>query len=310
MSKKKLISVIIPVFNRAGSLVRAVSSILKQDYRPIEIIIIDDGSTDETVDVIRELCQKHPKIIRSISQVNQGPGIARQTGLKIAGGDFVQYLDSDDIILPGKFLSQLRILSENPDCSVALGLTHGIPMNTGAGKTAKEFLEHVDYLYPAILNYRWWTTSTPLYRSDAAHYAEWTDVAVLEDWEYEFQIAARGEKYCFSPEYFVDKSNDSDDQLSRYKQTNREFWLESKARVMEHIVDIIFEMELDQRNLNIKRFINKIINTGEEALAFSRVDISKQMSVLAIRSMRHNICPNFIKRILKLYMHSLLSVMK
>ena len=283
-----------------------MNSILEQDYRPIEIIIVDDGSTDNTREIIESICLSTPGVIVPVHQNNQGAGKARQAGLEQAQGEFIQYLDSDDTILPGKFSVQVKLLSSNPDCSMALGLTRGIPMNTGAGKSAEGSLEHSDYLYPSILNYRWWTTSTPLYRSEAAHYAHWADATVLEDWDYEFQIAARGVKYCFNPVYVVDKSDDADDQLSQYKTSKRELWLESKARVMTNIASQIREFDLDRRNENFTRFINKIIKTGEEALEYSRADISKQMAALAVRSMKQNLRLNFIKRIMILHAHILL----
>ena len=77
MSANALVSVIIPVYNRPTLLREAVASVLVQTYRPIEIIIVDDGSTDETLDVSQELALENDEI-KVFSQQNQGPGAARE----------------------------------------------------------------------------------------------------------------------------------------------------------------------------------------------------------------------------------------
>ena len=78
---------------------------LAQRYRPIEIIIVDDGSTDETPQVVEELAASHE--VRSVHQGNAGPGAAREAGRQLACGAFIQYLDSDDLLLPTKFELQV-----------------------------------------------------------------------------------------------------------------------------------------------------------------------------------------------------------
>src|SRR6185503_20150635 len=95
-----LVSTIIPVYNRAVLLREAVASVLSQTYRPIELIVVDDGSTDDTPRVADELGETHPQEVRVIHQSNTGPGLAREAGRHSALGEFIQYLDSDDLILP------------------------------------------------------------------------------------------------------------------------------------------------------------------------------------------------------------------
>src|SRR4051795_5577813 len=94
-----IVSTIIPVFNRPAMLREAVASVLAQTYRPIEIIIVDDSSTDDTPVVIDELAARHPEV-RGIRRPNGGPGLARESGRGEARGEFIQYLDSDDLLMP------------------------------------------------------------------------------------------------------------------------------------------------------------------------------------------------------------------
>src|SRR5262245_60701166 len=77
-----LVTTIIPVYNRADLLCEAVASVINQDYRPIEIVIIDDGSTDDTPEKARTLSSHYLGIVYFFRQENCGPGVARQTGLK------------------------------------------------------------------------------------------------------------------------------------------------------------------------------------------------------------------------------------
>src|SRR6267378_3262722 len=98
LMKKSLISCIIPVFNGARYLREAVESILGQTYRPIEIIIVDDGSTDNTADVVKNYGDQ----VRYVCQPNGGPSAARNQGVSVAQGAFVAFLDQDDVWHPEK----------------------------------------------------------------------------------------------------------------------------------------------------------------------------------------------------------------
>jgi glycosyltransferase involved in cell wall biosynthesis len=112
-----LISAIIPVFNGEKFLEEAVESIRRQAYQPIEIIIVDDGSTDGTARLVQEI----QPAIRYIYQDNRGPAAARNRGLKEAHGEIIAFLDADDLWPPNKLRLQLSQLQANPKTEVILG---------------------------------------------------------------------------------------------------------------------------------------------------------------------------------------------
>jgi glycosyltransferase involved in cell wall biosynthesis len=101
-----LVSVVIPAYNRAHTLRRAVDSVLNQTYTKIEVLIIDDGSTDNTHETLRLYGDK----IRWWSQKNAGPSRARNSGIKEARGEYVAFLDSDDAWAPKKLERQMGLL--------------------------------------------------------------------------------------------------------------------------------------------------------------------------------------------------------
>ena len=166
-----LVTTIIPVYNRAGMIDAAVQSVLDQTYRPIEIILVDDGSTDNTLKELKRLEGKLPDIIRVAPRENGGPGLARETGRQLARGEFIQYLDSDDILLPKKFEVQVEALQAHPDCDIAYCRSSVInAAGQTLSKTCKWTGRKMEYLFPALLVDRWWNTHTPLYRKKLCAY--------------------------------------------------------------------------------------------------------------------------------------------
>jgi glycosyltransferase involved in cell wall biosynthesis len=108
-----LVSAVIPTFNRAWSLGRAVDSVLAQTYRPLDLIVVDDGSTDETPRLLAPLAARGRLTL--IRQPNRGVSAARNAGLAAARGSLLAFLDSDDEWLPDKIKTQVEFLNQHPD---------------------------------------------------------------------------------------------------------------------------------------------------------------------------------------------------
>ncbi len=114
MNPNYQISVIIPIHNRIDLIERALQSVFNQTFKAHEIIVIDDGSTDHSVEFIRA---KFPNVIL-LSQKNSGVSSARNRGIKHATGNWIALLDSDDEWLPNKLKKQIDLLSKNPDFQI------------------------------------------------------------------------------------------------------------------------------------------------------------------------------------------------
>ncbi|MBW2100100.1 MAG: glycosyltransferase, partial [Deltaproteobacteria bacterium] len=104
-------SVIIPTFNREWILKEAIDSVLAQEFKDFELIVVDDGSTDNTQDIL----DSYPADILVVRQENKGVSAARNTGLGLASGNLVSFLDSDDLWLPKKLSGQVAFFCSNPD---------------------------------------------------------------------------------------------------------------------------------------------------------------------------------------------------
>lgn len=121
MSDDLTVSVIIPVYNGESFLAEALQSVLNQTLSPDEIIVVDDGSTDQSAQVVASLAASVALPIRYLHQENKGPAAARNRGIEQAHGDVIAFLDADDLWDRHKLEIQLPRLKSNPECEVVWG---------------------------------------------------------------------------------------------------------------------------------------------------------------------------------------------
>jgi glycosyltransferase involved in cell wall biosynthesis len=118
MRSLELVSCIVPVHDGEAFLAEALDSILAQDHRPIEVVVVDNGSTDGSA----ALAESFGDPVRVIRQADLGPPAGRNRGLAAARGEFVAFLDADDVFVAGKLSRQLERFAAVPDLGVSLGL--------------------------------------------------------------------------------------------------------------------------------------------------------------------------------------------
>ncbi len=110
-----LVSIIIPCYNGEAYLQAAIESALAQSYRPVEILVVDDGSTDRS----SAIAQKFP--VRYIWQENRGLTASRNRGIRESRGNYIVFLDADDLLKPEAIEAGLRVLAQHPECSITVG---------------------------------------------------------------------------------------------------------------------------------------------------------------------------------------------
>ena len=120
MKTKPLVSVIMPAYNAADVLPDAVNSVLKQTYNLLELIIVDDFSSDKTYEIAKAFMDRDKRVYVYKNDINCGVSRTRNYGVSIAKGDWIAFLDSDDMWREDKLEKQVKFLDENQDIGVVL----------------------------------------------------------------------------------------------------------------------------------------------------------------------------------------------
>lgn len=189
---KTFVSVVIPTYNAGVTVNASIESILRQTYRAFEIIVVDDGSTDDT----QEKLQQYSDRIRYIYQENQERSSARNTGMAIAQGEFIAFLDADDTWLPYKLESQVQIMAADPEIALVYSQAY-LQAENGeiVGLTGGIFPDDPpEAFYRRLLLGNLIPSPTPLLRRSTVKQVGGFDLALRqgEDWDYWLRVARVG----------------------------------------------------------------------------------------------------------------------
>ena len=207
------VSVVIPTFNRLDYLIKAVESCIAQKWSNLEIIIVDDGSQDGTKAKIEAQLKEEWKNcgIHYLFQENSGASSARNVGLKVAEGDYIQFLDSDDELLPGKIQKQVTYLEEPANANCQMCYCYGRIGEYADNKyqrigvettSAKDLLRQLVSRTTHVMS-----TPAPLWRKSYLNinYYWNTELALGDDLEYSVRLTCDLERVGFIPQelFFV-----------------------------------------------------------------------------------------------------------
>ena len=194
-NNKMKVSVIIPVYNSEKYIEQTIDSVLNQTYKNIEIIVINDGSIDNTEKILESYVNKNQIIY--IKKENGGPAAARNLGIKQAQGEYVAFLDSDDIWEPNKIEEQIKLTAKQKEPVVIFSKRFLLPS-----------LKHDDtklfsgYIYKNLIKNNFITNSSVFIDrkiiNDIGQINESPTLFAIEDYEYWLRIS---KKYCF---FYVD----------------------------------------------------------------------------------------------------------
>jgi glycosyltransferase involved in cell wall biosynthesis len=190
-----LLSVVIPAYNSARFIGEAIESVLAQGHSEIELLVVDDGSTDDTA----QLVARHGNPVTLIRQANAGAAVARNTGMRAARGRYIAFLDADDVWLPGKIDAQLAHLEQHRDvslCCTRWDLLH--PDSSGtyvidppeSGRSASDFRSYSTLTYAdLLLDCDVWT-STVVVKRELIHQMGGFDPALRRGQDYDYWLRA------------------------------------------------------------------------------------------------------------------------
>jgi glycosyltransferase involved in cell wall biosynthesis len=226
---KPFFSIIIPTFNRYNSLKQAVRSVLSQSYKDFELIIIDDGSTDETSEIKNAF---HGKL-KYVRQENSGVSSARNKGISISDGTYIAFLDSDDLWLPSKLQAQSDFIKNNSGIRLhqtdETWIRNGIkvnPMKKHAKRSGDIF---IDSLGLCLIS----PSAVVLGKSLFEEYGLFDEnMPVCEDYDLWLRISAF-EKIGLIPDQLIIKHGGHEDQLSRKFSGMDRFRIYSILKLLE-----------------------------------------------------------------------------
>jgi hypothetical protein len=131
-SQQPVLSVVMPNYNHGAVLPKAVEAFLNQDV-PVEILIVDDASTDNSVDIVRSLCAGHPQVKLIEREQNEGPNVAVNHGLTLARGEFVTFAAADDVVSRSFAAQSIALLKENPESALCFA-DHSLVFDRETGR--------------------------------------------------------------------------------------------------------------------------------------------------------------------------------
>ena len=207
--KKPIVSVIVPTYNYGHFLPETLASVRAQTLDAWECLVVDDGSTDDTWEVALAAAQRDERI-KYIRRVNGGLAAARNSGLRAATGEFVQFLDADDALQEHKLEVQARYLARTPDAGLVYGNVRYFDSDTGErrrGLFADEpWMPEVsgagEELLRVLLRNNIMVVNSPLVRRAVIDAVGWFDESLtsLEDWDYWLRCALAGVRFEFLDE--------------------------------------------------------------------------------------------------------------
>jgi glycosyltransferase involved in cell wall biosynthesis len=156
---RPLVSVVIPCFNQAHYLPDAIKSVQSQPVKPMQIIIVDDGSTDDTEEVSRRL-----DCVQYIRQANSGLAKARNVGLQASEGGYIVFLDADDKLLPVSLQSQVEFLERRPECAFVYGHVRLIGSDGSVLSTPEQRCVEKNHYLALLASNFIWTPGACMYR--------------------------------------------------------------------------------------------------------------------------------------------------
>jgi glycosyltransferase involved in cell wall biosynthesis len=200
------VSVVIPTYNCSARLVGALQSVAAQRYalQHVEVLVIDDGSSDDTAERVATFTTQSPLCVRYVRQANAGPAAARNHGLRLARGDAIAFLDADDAWHPEKLHKQLPLLDGR------VGLVYsGVAFVDAQGHALRDYVRRIamhrgDILLALFCDFFLLTSAVVLSRAAVDACGEFNEkLAVGEDYEYFLRVASRFEADCVDEELLV-----------------------------------------------------------------------------------------------------------
>ncbi len=228
------VAVVIPCHNVEHHVAAALRSVLAQTHADLDVVVVDDGSTDGTSAVLQHLAVAYQGRFRLITQPNCGACAARNAGLKATEGAYVQFLDADDVLLPDKIAGQIRLAQQEHDPALIVG---GY-LNVYPDGSKLEVKPHVEDAWMALVRTRLGTTTADLWRrEDLVRAGGWDEqLASSQDYELAFRLLQAGGRVAWDDRITAEVLKRDRGSISRTNELkNWERYIELRVAVREHL---------------------------------------------------------------------------
>ncbi|MCH8124942.1 glycosyltransferase [candidate division KSB1 bacterium] len=223
------VSVIVPTYNREHFLQECIESVLSQTFKDFELIVVDDGSTDQTEDILKQYEGKlHYK-----KQEQKGPSSARNTGIQYSAGEWICFLDSDDLWLPGKLAAQMKFFAETRDIKVCYTEEIWYRKNNRVNP-AKKHQKYSGWIYQKMLPLCIISPSSVMIHHSVLDLIGTFDeeLPACEDYDLWLRIGAGYPIYLLQEQLIIKRNGHSGQQSQKYWGMDR-FRILSLVKIME-----------------------------------------------------------------------------
>jgi glycosyltransferase involved in cell wall biosynthesis len=302
-TEQPFISVVIPVFDAEKYVEETIRSVLDQTYHDFEIIVVDDGSTDGSMEIVRSLS----KDIRIFSQANRGCAAACTAGMKAANGEFIQVLGADDILYPEKFERQMGIFVE--DESLDIVFCDAVKFSADSNNVKKYKRRNIPHrwlrgkkdLLKVLLKRNVISAVTPLVRKRWYERVGYYDERLtnLEDWNAYLRMVQLGARFQYTDEVLAGIRRHGKNKSDNASQANN-----ARTRILDYFFEDFGEHYLERA----KRFAysyayleNARLYRAAHDYTMFRHDLYKALGMNPLLLMRH---PILIWKVIRSYLKS------
>jgi len=283
----ELFSVIIPTFNRSTMIAEALDSVKGQTYRPIEVIVVDDGSIDNTKDIVEAWVRKNATgkqfLLRYVYQNNQGAGVARNRGIDELHGEFVQFFDSDDRMHPDRFQKLVDLFNESGADFIQTGFDGFDPDSDETIEVHYGRLKD-DLVSQALMGVLWPNTLRSAFRhSLVKRVGFWnTEMVCFEDYEYVIRSLLISKKSMVIRDVLASARRGGGERISDRLKT---YEGRSHRIECERLVAELAKKHVDSLSDSVKgQFISRIYNLGVRTYASGWSDLALQCGEIASKA--------------------------
>jgi glycosyltransferase involved in cell wall biosynthesis len=268
------VSVIIPTYNRVAMVREAIESVLAQSYADRELIVVDDGSTDETEAAIASLIPQ----LTYVYQEHRGVSAARNRGASLARGKYLAFLDSDDLWLKDKLQRQMRFMESHPEARICytdeIWIRRGVRVNP-----MKKHRKYSGMIFPHCLPLCIISPSSALFARGLFEEAGMFDeaLAVCEDYDLWLRIAARQPIYLVDEPLIVKRGGHAD-QLSRSRTGQDRYRIAAIEKLLRG-----GQLTAGQRALTVKELVRKCSIYGNGCMKRGRREEGESVLRIAAR---------------------------